>query len=120
MLFCTFFSFLLYTDNSKSTLHNKPNSCYEKTQEGKQMCIQRHPCRYKCFENYSALYNSFPVQNSSPCNCFKKQKPCGCGQNSGISINYGDLNYFNNPCPPTKQNKFNFCIQGTLKLSGSC
>ena len=77
------------------------------------MCIQRHPCRYKCFQNYSELYQQFPiqnVQNSSPCKCGGNNMPCfnGCYQNC-------------QPCiQPKKQNKYTFCMQGTIKFDGFC
>lgn len=83
------------------------------------MCIQKHPCRYKCFENYSALFNDFAQfsqNNPNLLDCECKRTPC---QNS---IN--NYNYFNCPCRKrcgqNKKTNYNFCIQGTIKLNGSC
>lgn len=72
------------------------------------MCIQRHPCRYKCFQNYSELYQQFPTQN------VQNSSPCKCG---------GNMQYYNGyqPCQqPKMRNKYTFCMQGTIKFDGFC
>lgn len=85
------------------------------------MCIQRHPCKYKCFENYSALFQSFPVfQHHNPgfdCGC--KKKP-NFDFNQNQNINLGNYNFFNCMEPQKCKNKFRFCVQGSIKLDGSC
>ena len=92
------------------------------------MCIQRHPCKYKCFENYSALYQGFPqFQNNNSnfdCGC-KQQQNFDCIEKQSQFVGFGNCNFFNlqpNHCPcRQKQNdRFKFCIQGTIKFDGSC
>ena len=76
------------------------------------MCIQRHPCKYKCYQNYMTLFKEFPNNSSNNnfdnnCWCNKPEpKPnCGC---------------FKNLFPISNKNKYSFCLQGTIKFDGFC
>ncbi len=101
------------------------------------MCVQRHPCKFKCFQNYNTLCNEFPVFDNKrhgddficDCNCKRiRNIPCDF-DNKQNEQNWGQDNDFdcgqNNWLVPNKQqkncfDKFHFVITGTVKFDGSC
>ncbi len=84
------------------------------------MCIQKHPCKYKCYQNYTALFNEFlGSQNSSynyGNNCWcKKTTPkqnCSCFRNLFPMQSQQNELY--------NKNKYSFRLQGTIKFNGFC
>ncbi len=80
------------------------------------MCVQKHPCKYKCYQNYMALYRQFPIMpnnnnQNNECWCKPAKENCGCFKNLFYQPQQ-------NNC--LNKNKYSFCLQGTIKFDGFC
>ena len=101
------------------------------------MCVQRHPCKFKCFQNYTSLCNEFPVVEKKrrdddficDCRCRRMHDmPCEFDRNN----KQDNWNWRQDNCDQQTEwicfekqqkkclDKFRFCITGTVKFDGSC